>query len=215
MVDDQHQPVGQPAPDQQRVADEAADHHELALGEVHDVGRLEDQDEPERDERVHAAGGEPADDLAGQDLDHALTSRADLLCSSVQSLIFTHLPSFTTTRRPRVAHAAAVVTAVAVLEAPARIPVLDRLDRLEHGVTGEVRPGALHGLHEQRRLLVAVEIGRVDRQAREVLGHVGPVLVEERAGLGGQRIDLDAHHAPPRACRRARSSCPARWARGR
>src|SRR6267143_3724432 len=31
----------------------------------------------------------------------------------------------------RVAHAAAIVAAVGVLQAPARIPVLDRLDRLE------------------------------------------------------------------------------------
>ena len=49
---------GNPAPDQQRVADEAADHDELALREVHHVGRLEDEDEPERDQRVHAAGRE-------------------------------------------------------------------------------------------------------------------------------------------------------------
>src|SRR3989454_2340217 len=37
----------------------------------------------------------------------------------------------------RVAHAAAIVAAVRVLQAPARIPVLDRLDRPEHRVAGE------------------------------------------------------------------------------
>ena len=49
--------------------------------------------------------------------------------SSIQSLIFVHLPSFTTTRRPTRLMHAAVVAAVAVLEAPARVPVLDGLDR--------------------------------------------------------------------------------------
>ena len=95
---DQHQAVREPEPDQQRVAHEAARHHELALREVHDVGRLEDQDEPEGDERVHAAGGESAHDLAGQDLGHRYFRPISL--SSVHSLTFTHLPSFTTTRRP-------------------------------------------------------------------------------------------------------------------
>src|SRR5206468_3754365 len=79
-----------------------------------------------------------------------------------------------------VAHAAALVAAVAVLEPPARVPVLDGLDGLQHGVTRQVAPGALHGLHEQRGLLIAVEVGGVDRQPRRVLGHVGAVLIEER-----------------------------------
>ena len=62
--------VGKSGPDEQGVADEAADHDELALREVHHVGGLEDEDEAESDERVHAASRQPADHLTGQDLDH-------------------------------------------------------------------------------------------------------------------------------------------------
>src|SRR5262245_53595769 len=69
------------------------------------------------------------------------------------------------------AHHAAIVAAIAVLEAPARVPVLDGLDRLEQRFAGEVPPRALQGLDEQRRLLIAVEVGGVQREAREVLLH--------------------------------------------
>ena len=41
---------------------EARDHHELALGEVHGVGRLVDEHEPEGDQRVH----EPDEHAVGQ-----------------------------------------------------------------------------------------------------------------------------------------------------
>src|SRR5258705_6687023 len=68
----------------------------------------------------------------------------------------------------RAAHAPAIVAAVAVLEAPARIPVLDGLDRLEQRVAGEVPPVALQRFREQGRLLVAVEIRGVERQVREI-----------------------------------------------
>src|SRR5262245_9157229 len=59
------------------------------------------------------------------------------------------------------AHHAAVVAAVAVLEAPAGIPVLDGLDRLEQRIPGEVPARALQGLHEESGLLIPVEVGGV------------------------------------------------------
>src|SRR5713101_7339671 len=78
----------------------------------------------------------------------------------------------------RATHATATVSAVAVLEPPAWIPVLDRLDRLQERVAGQVPPVALQGLHEEGGLLIAVQV-------RGVLLHVGPVEIEEGAGLGG------------------------------
>src|SRR2546430_15045123 len=47
--------------DQADGDDEARDHDELTLGEVNRVGRLVDEDEPERDQRVH----EPDEDPVG------------------------------------------------------------------------------------------------------------------------------------------------------
>src|SRR2546425_430975 len=67
----------------------------------------------------------------------------------------------------RVAHAAAIVAAVRVLQAPARIPVLDRLHRPEHRVAGEALPGAPQGIGEHRRLLIAVQVRGVDRRSEE------------------------------------------------
>ena len=39
-----------------------ADHHQARVGEVHDLGRLEHDDEAEREQRVHATEREPADE---------------------------------------------------------------------------------------------------------------------------------------------------------
>ena len=46
---------------------ERADHSHLALGEVHHVGRLVDDDEREREERVDAAEREAGDDELQRD----------------------------------------------------------------------------------------------------------------------------------------------------
>ena len=43
--------------------EEGAEHHELALGEVHDLGRLVDEDKAERDEAVDTAHGDTANRL--------------------------------------------------------------------------------------------------------------------------------------------------------
>ena len=51
-------PVVEPAPDDDHVADEGAQHQEVALGEVDQLGRLVDQDEAERDQAVDAADGQ-------------------------------------------------------------------------------------------------------------------------------------------------------------
>ena len=45
---------------------EAAQHHDVALGEVDHLGRLVDQDETERDQPVDAAGGGSIDDKLQQ-----------------------------------------------------------------------------------------------------------------------------------------------------
>src|SRR5712691_11678996 len=87
----------------------------------------------------------------------------------------------------RATHATATVSAVAVLEPPARVPVLDRLDRLQERVAGQVPPVALQGLHEEGGLLIAVQIRGVEGQVREVFLHVGPVEIKEGPRLGGQR----------------------------
>src|SRR5262245_11538991 len=52
------------------------------------------------------------------------------------------------------AHHAAIVAAIAVFQTPARVPVLDRSDRLEESVAREGRPRALQGFHEEGGLLV-------------------------------------------------------------
>src|SRR5882724_4345753 len=91
------------------------------------------------------------------------------------------------------AHPTASVAAVAVLEPPARVPVLDGFDRLEQRVACEVPAGALQGFHEEGGLLVAVQVRGVERQVREILLHVGPVEIQEGAGLRGQRIHLHPH----------------------
>src|SRR5216684_8085927 len=91
------------------------------------------------------------------------------------------------------AHPTASVAAVAVLEPPARVPVLDGFDRLEQRVAREVPPVTLEGFHEEGGLLVAVQVRGVERQVGEILLHVGPVEIQEDAGLRGQRIDLHPH----------------------
>ena len=48
---------------QERVADEGARHHQLALREVDQLGRPQHHGEPERDKRIDESQGEPADDL--------------------------------------------------------------------------------------------------------------------------------------------------------
>ena len=47
---------------EQPPGDERAEHRHLALGEVDDAGRTEDQDERERDGAVDRARGDPVDD---------------------------------------------------------------------------------------------------------------------------------------------------------
>ena len=50
---------------------EAAEHHQVALGEVDRLGRLVDQREAQRDQAEHAAHGETADDEL-EELDHVV-----------------------------------------------------------------------------------------------------------------------------------------------
>ena len=51
-------PVADAVPHHEHVAGEGAEHHEVALGEVHQLRRLVDEDEAERDQAVDAADGE-------------------------------------------------------------------------------------------------------------------------------------------------------------
>ena len=51
-------PVAEAVPDHEHVAGERAQHQEVALGEVHQLGRLVDEDEAEGDQAVDAADGE-------------------------------------------------------------------------------------------------------------------------------------------------------------
>src|SRR5262249_60114836 len=51
-------PVAHPVPDHEHVADEGAQHQQVALGEVDQLGGLVDEDEAEGDEAVDAPDGE-------------------------------------------------------------------------------------------------------------------------------------------------------------
>ena len=59
-------PVVQAEMRDQAERDEAAEHHDVALGEVHHLGRLVDQDEAERDQPIDTAGGCTIDDKLQQ-----------------------------------------------------------------------------------------------------------------------------------------------------
>ena len=59
------------------VGDERADHGHLALGEVDDAGRLEDQDEGERHRRVDEAVAEAVEDPLEEQLRPAVVDRPD------------------------------------------------------------------------------------------------------------------------------------------
>ena len=59
-------PVVQAEMRDQGEREEAAQHHDVALGEVDHLGRLVDQDESERDQPIDAAGGGAIDDKLQQ-----------------------------------------------------------------------------------------------------------------------------------------------------
>ena len=57
--EEEGQPISDAVPDDEHVAGESAEHHEVALGEVHQLRRLVDQHEAERDQAVNAADRKP------------------------------------------------------------------------------------------------------------------------------------------------------------
>src|SRR5437899_1343001 len=59
---EERQPVADAVPDHEHVARERAQHEEVALGEVHELGRLVDEDEAESDQAVDAAHGQAIQD---------------------------------------------------------------------------------------------------------------------------------------------------------
>ena len=63
----------------------------------------------------------------------------------------------------------------------------------------QVTPDALQRLDEQGGFLIPVEIRRIQRQVGKILLHVGPVLVQEWAGIIRVWVHLDANH-PDAAC---------------
>ena len=64
-------PVAEAVPDHEHVAGERAEHHEVALGEVHELGGLVDEDEAEGDQAVDAPDGEPVQDQLQDDVQGA------------------------------------------------------------------------------------------------------------------------------------------------
>ena len=54
-------PVVEAPPDDRHVADEGAQHEQVALGEIDQLGRLVDQHEAERDQAVDAAHRQPVE----------------------------------------------------------------------------------------------------------------------------------------------------------
>jgi hypothetical protein len=72
--------VGQPE------ADERAQHHEVALGEIHRLGRLVDEHEAHGDQAIDAAIGEAADDQL-QDIHACLSSQRAGGLATVPSVI--------------------------------------------------------------------------------------------------------------------------------
>ena len=59
--DQEADPVVEAPPDDRHVGDEGAQHQQVALGEVDQLGRLVDQHEAERDQAVDAADREPVE----------------------------------------------------------------------------------------------------------------------------------------------------------
>jgi hypothetical protein len=54
-------PLPDAVPDDEHVAGERAEHHQVALGEVHELGGLVDRHEAEGDQAIDAAGRQPAE----------------------------------------------------------------------------------------------------------------------------------------------------------
>ena len=57
--DQEADPVVEAPPDHRHIGDECAEHQQVALGEIDELGRLVDQHEAERDQAVDAADRKP------------------------------------------------------------------------------------------------------------------------------------------------------------
>ncbi|RPH83988.1 MAG: hypothetical protein EHM88_05390, partial [Candidatus Rokuibacteriota bacterium] len=64
----ERRPVADVVPDDEHVAGEGSEHQKIALGEVHQLGRLVDEDEPQRDQAVDAPDGQAVEDQLQDDV---------------------------------------------------------------------------------------------------------------------------------------------------
>ena len=77
MASAKRDPVAEAVPDDEHVAREGAEHQEVALGEVHQLGGLVDEDEAEGDQAVDAADGEAVQDELQDGVQAILPNVAD------------------------------------------------------------------------------------------------------------------------------------------
>ena len=199
---------------------ERAEHHEVALGEVDELGRLVDEHEAERDQAVDAADREAVQHELQDDVQDAPPLRGAPVIAGRRLRVNPPGrgpagPMAALLVEPDVGQPTPVVDAVMRHEIADLRPVREGVERPAHGGPGAVLLQLDQDLPDQRQAFLGVELLRllVDELADQLVAVAGVVadrvaavvLVEDRVGIvdaeaadvGAQLVFLARGHRVP------------------